>query len=130
MASKQLSWMDEKTVKGESPRQRLQRIAAAMGIHPKHIEFVLTRFGKLKDTGTVRGRAQTDLILAAAYDYLRWEGSGLQPKSPKDFIAICKGCGIRITRSRLLMSSRLFKQAGLYPKTHLTVEQLLDKRWK
>src|SRR5437899_3324032 len=97
-----ISWMDEKTIKGMSSREFLESFAGSLDLVHTDIEFVLTRFGKLRDIGVVRGRQQTQLILAAAYLYLRWEGSGRQPRSPKSFIAACKKCGVKITRSALL----------------------------
>ena len=124
-----LSWMDERKVQGRSPREILQKIAGPIGLFPKDIELILTRFAKLKDLGYVQGRRQIQLILAAAYLYLRWEGSGRRPKSPKNFLVICKSGGFRMDRSTLQGCARLFKEAGLYPTSHLTPRQLFERLW-
>jgi transcription initiation factor TFIIIB Brf1 subunit/transcription initiation factor TFIIB len=124
-----LSWMDEKKIQGKSPREILERIAAPLGLSTKDIQFILVRFEKLKSKGVVRGRRQIHLILTAAYLYLRWERSGRQPLSPKSFVAACKDKGLQVDRRTLLMYSRLFKDAGLYPWSHLKPNELLERMW-
>src|SRR5256884_3221412 len=125
-----ISWMDERRIRGKSYREVLQQIAGPIGLTSKDIEFILSRFDKLKSKGKTRGRPHLHLILAAAYLYLRWESSGRDPKSPKSFMFVCKTSGFKISRSALLMSSRLFNEAGLYPQVRLTPQQLLGRLWK
>ncbi len=123
------SWMDERRIGGKSAREILERIAEAVGLSPRDIEFILMRFEKLKSQGSVRGRRQLQCILTAAYLYLRWEGSKKQPMSPKNFVTACEDNGYKIGRRMLLMESRLFTTAGLYPATHLKPQELLERVW-
>jgi len=122
------SWMDVPTGKGVTPREIVQSIAKPLGITQHDIEFILTRVDKLKSKGHVRGRRYEHIILAAAFLYLRWEGSGRRPVTATKFIGICQD--FNISRAALLRTCRLFTSAGLYPKKHLRPEVLLKRIWK
>jgi len=124
-----VSWMDEKKIQGNSPREILEKIAGPLGLSPKDIELILVRFGKLKSRGTSRGRSQIELILTAAYLYVRWDESGKQPVSPYDFLAICWESGFDISRRNLHMHCRLFRDANLFPRSRLNPQQLLVRKW-
>lgn len=118
------SWMDIPLGGGHTPREVLQSIAKPLGITAHDIEFILTRVDKLKTTGVIRGRNYESIILTAAFLYLRWQGSQRRPMSVKKFIEVTG-----ISKSRLLMTSRLFKAANLYPKHLLQPEELLEGTW-
>jgi len=124
----QRSWMDVPTGTGLSPRQILESIATKIGITKNDIGLILVRVDKLKSKGLVRGRSYEHVILAAAFLYLRWEGSGRRPLSAEQFASICKEFGL--TKAALLMTSRLFMDAGLYPKKSLPAVALLDRLWR
>jgi transcription initiation factor TFIIIB Brf1 subunit/transcription initiation factor TFIIB len=124
-----LSWMDVRHLQGQSPREILEKVAGPLKLSRKDIEFILVRVEKLKSKGLHRGRSLIHLILAAAYLYVRWEGSGKQPVSPKNFERICHNSGFKLGRRNLLMLSRLFTEAALYPATCLKPQQLLDRMW-
>lgn len=124
----QRSWMDVPTGTGLSPRQILESIASKIGITKNDIGLILIRVDKLKSKGLVRGRSYEDVILAAAFLYLRWEGSGRRPLSAEQFASICSDFGL--TKPALLMAIRPFMDAGLYPKKQLHPSALLDRLWK
>ncbi len=124
-----VSWMDEAKISGKSPREVLRSVSRELGITEKDIEFILTRYDKLKSLGFVQGRNSLSLILASAYLYLRWEGSGRQPISAMSFVKVCRAKRYKIDRPRLLMNSRLFKEARLFPASHLRPQELLERKW-
>lgn len=122
------SWMDVRTVKGHTPREILQSVAKPLGITEHDIEFILTRVDKLKTKGFIRGRRYEHIILAAAFMYLRWEGSGRRPVSTTKFVEVCMD--FNLSRSALHQICRLFTNAGLFPKDHLRPETLLERTWR
>ena len=122
------SWMDFPIASGRTPREILQAVAKPLGITEHDIEFILTRVDKLRITGAAKGRNITHLILASAFKYLQWEGSGRRPVSPKKFVEICKD--FDITRATLLRDSSLFTSVDLFPKEHLKPEMLLERTWR
>lgn len=124
----QRSWMDIPTGKGFTPREILQSVAKRIGITENDIEFILTRVDKLKSKGLIKGRRYEHIVLAAAFMYLRWEGSGRRPRSATEFAELCDEFGL--TRSALLRTCRLFTSAGLYPKERLRPETFLERSWK
>jgi transcription initiation factor TFIIIB Brf1 subunit/transcription initiation factor TFIIB len=123
----QRSWMDVPTGTGLSSRQILESIASKIGITKNDIEPILIRVDKLKSKGLVRGRSYEHVVLAAAFLYLRWEGSGRRPLSAEQFASTSQEFGL--TRPALLMTARLFIDAGLYPKKQLNASALLDRLW-
>jgi len=122
------SWMDVPTVKGRTPREILQLVAKPLGITEHDIEFILVRVNKLKTKGFIRGRRYEHIILAAAFMYLRWGGSGRRPVSTTKFVEVCRD--FNLSRSAIHQISRLFMNAGLFPKEHLRPEMLLERTWK
>lgn len=124
-----VSWMDEKTIQGRSPQEILKKIARPLGLSSGDIKLILVRFGKLRSRGKAQGRSQIELILTAAYLYVRWYPSGKQPVSPHDFLTICRRGGFQISRSALLMHCRLYHDANLFPRDHLKPQQFLERRW-
>jgi transcription initiation factor TFIIIB Brf1 subunit/transcription initiation factor TFIIB len=122
------SWMDVPTGTGLSPRQILASVASQIGITKNDIAFILTRVDKLKSKGLVRGRHYEHVILAAAFLYLRWEGSGRRPLSAEQFTGACEQFGL--TKAALFTTSRPFLDAGLYPRKPLLTATLLDRIWK
>ena len=125
-----VSWMDSKKfAHGMSPNEVVRKVASAFGIFPVEIPLILSRFDKLREMGLTGGRDRSLLILAATYEYLRWKGSGKQPVSPNEFSKVCQDKRFALTRANLLMLSRLYKQAGLFPSTHLKPQPLFEKKW-
>jgi len=124
-----VSWMDERRIDGRSPREILKSVSKPLGLTDHDIEFILTRFDKLRSKGIAHGRRLDKLILTAAYMYLRWEGSGKRPVSPGNFVHACWENSFRIVGRELLMLCRLFTDAQLYPAGHLRPQQLLERWW-
>jgi len=122
------SWMDIPIGSGMTPREILQSIGKHLGITDHDIEFILTRVDKLKTAGLIKGRRYEHVILAAAFMYLRWEGSGRRPVSATRFSDLCKDFGL--SRGGLLMLCRLFTATNLYPKERLRPEAFLERTWK
>lgn len=122
------SWKDIPIGAGLTPKEILSSIAAEIGITKNDIEFILMRVDKLKSKGLIKGRSFEHVILAAAFLYLRWEGSGRRPVSATRFVDLSEDFGL--STSELFMTCRLFTSAGLYPRQHLRPESLLERSWK
>lgn len=122
------SWKDVPVGTGLSPIEILKSIANQIGITKNDIEFILTRVDKLKSRGLTKGRSFEHVILAAAFLYLRWEGSGRRPLSAEQYVSICQEFGL--SKSALLMDIRPFTEAGLYPRKPIFSKALLDRLWK
>jgi hypothetical protein len=127
--NQEVSWMDERTLDGLSPRQVLLKIHDGL-FHPANIEPMLRRYEKLGEGRGATARTRRNLILATAYEWLRWDGSGAQPRSPKQFVAICDKAWFLIRRSELLMASRRLKEANLFPRERLSPSKLFERKWR
>lgn len=123
--------------KGENGAERsgpsgiLSKIARPAGLLTSDFPEILARYEKVLQNQTTRlyPRTKRNLILAAAYEYLRWNGSGRQPVSPRKFTKICDQAGFMVTRSQLLMSSRRLMDHEAFPRNLLSASRLLELRW-
>jgi len=109
----------------------LSRIARPAGFLSSDIPEILVRYEKVLHDQTTRiyPRTKRNLILAAAYEFLRWNGSGRQPLSPTRFVKVCDQAGFLLTRSQLLMASRRLLDRDAFPRDPLSASRLLESRW-
>jgi len=129
------SWMDIPTSKDMTPRQILQPIRKQLRITQNDVEYILMRVDKLKSKGLLKGRRYEHAVLASAFLYLRWEGSGRRPVSETRFLEICNKqmpLGILdrpMSRRVLHKTCELFAQANLFPKKRLKPKELINRTW-
>jgi hypothetical protein len=114
-----------------SPGDILIEIAKPAGLEPTDFPPILSRYERFLKTDKTRRYPKTrrNLILATAYEYLRWEGSMRQPKSPNEFLKMCDHAGFKLNRSQLFIACTLLIDANIFPRTQLTPRQLLEKKW-
>ena len=125
----QISWMDEKTLNGSSPRDLLEKIANHAGFFTSDIPQILIRYSKVPGLTRLTNQTKIEVLVATAYEFLRWEDSGRQPVSATQFARICRDARIHVDRSKLLTARSRLIEARLFPSVPLSPIKLLDKKW-
>jgi hypothetical protein len=124
-----ISWMDERSMNGFSPREILRKASQRTGFREVDIPGILMRFDKVPKSKFMPTQSKITLLLATAYEFLRWEHSGRQPMSANDFVKACNDAGLLLGKSKLLMAKRTLIDAHVFPPIPLSPSRLLDKKW-
>lgn len=124
-----VSWMDKRSLNGQSPREILRSVSRRAGIRDVDIHGILMRYDKVPKSKFMPAQTKITLLLATAYEFLRWEHSGRQPVSAIEFVKICNDEGLSLSKPRLLMAKRKLVDARVFPAGPLSPGMLLDKKW-